>query len=222
MNLVGIIALSLLAGAFLIVIVGGLATLIVLHLRVQKSHAELVSAMAEFTANQSSSIGQNHENLENLMEDAAAEFGDLVGQCKVDLVAIIESARSSFGSIRQEIKTSLAVQDELFDASLKAHASLISEKVGSINGQMLEQASIRAVRALGELTQLTTTLRNLLHSHETQPGADLAPEEYGPSDDLFVKQGDTARMDAMAERYESSSMYDSQFAEGLPVVRTEF
>lgn len=199
MNTIGVVALSLLAGIFLVILVGGLATLIVLHLRVQKSHAGLVEAMAVFTAKQESSIGRTLEGLEK----------------------IVESARSSFGGIRQDIKTSQDAQGKLLTKSLKDHEAVFSEKVGAINGQVLEQASIRAMRALDGLNQLTNTLRNLLHSHEMRPGTELGPEEYGPSDELFVKQGDTARMDEIVNEAESATAYGAQFEEGLPVVRTE-
>ena len=70
-----------------------------------------------------------------------------------------------------------------------------SYKSLSINGEMLQQASLRAVQALRELAVLAVSLRNLLHEHEEAPRKDLGPEEYGPSDTIYDTQSATGRKD---------------------------
>lgn len=197
MNTVGIIALSLLAGIVLVIIIGGLATLILLHIRVQKSHTALVNAMEKFTADIWSSSGQARESLSG----------------------IVEGARNSFGGIRKEIVTAQENQSKSIEIVLKAQGEQFNAALGKINGEALTRASVEALRALKELSALTVTLKNLLVDHSA-PAVDLGPEEYGPNDDLFVKQGDTARMDDLTQREETSA-YTNQFEAGLPVVRTE-
>lgn len=197
MNVIGIIALSLLAGIVLVVQIGGLATLIVLHLRVQKSHVALAAAMEKFAMDAASSSGQARESLSG----------------------IVEGARNSFGGIRKEIVTAQENQSRSIEIVLKAHSEGFNAALGKINGEALTRASIEALRALRELSALVVTLKNLLVDHQA-PAAELGPEEYGPSDELFVRTSDTARMDAQEER-ESASIYGSQFDAGLPVVRTE-
>lgn len=217
MNVVGIIALSLLAGIVLVVIIGGLVTLVLLHLRVQKSQTELVKALTEFTSKWESSSGQAVDNLERLMEDAGKEFCDIAVQYKTELVGVVESARSSFGGIRQDIKTSQENQTNSIGIVLKAHAERFEAAMSRINGEALTRASIEALRALRELSALTVTLKNLLVDHQS-PAAELGPEEYGPSDELFVGQSDTARLDDVAARDEAT-IYATQFSDAT--VRTE-
>lgn len=186
METVGIVLVSLLAGAILLVNMAGMVTLIVLHLRARKMHSELVKAMTEFTGETS---------------------------------RIVEACRSAFGGIRQEIKSAMEGQTRAIGTTIGAHEAKFNEALGKINGEALMRASVEALRALKELSALTVTLKNLLVDHSA-PAAELGPEEYGPNDDLFVKQGDTARMDDLTQREENSA-YTNQFEAGLPVVRTE-
>lgn len=184
------VIVAVFAGALFVILVGGLAALIVLHIRGQKSAKEHAGAMADFAA-----------DMESLLESQRAE-----------LTSLIEGARASFSGIRQEIKASQDAQSKTLAKALKDQEAVFEAKVGNINGEILQAASIRAVQACSKLSTLAVTLQTMLVAHEVQPGADLAPEEYGPSDTIYDMQNVTGRRDdaALAEEAEELAPILSQ------------
>jgi hypothetical protein len=190
MATVGLVLLSVFGGIFFVLLVGGMATLIVLHVRGQKSAKEHAGAMADFA-----------EDMESLLESQRAE-----------LTSLIEGARASFSGIRQEIKASQDAQSKVLAKALKDQEAVFEAKVGNINGEILQAASVRAVQACSKLSTLAVTLQTMLVAHEVQPGADLAPEEYGPSDTIYDSQNITGRRDdaALAEEAEELAPILSQ------------
>lgn len=190
MTTLAAVIVAVFAGALFVVLIGGIATLIVLHIRGQKSAKEHAEIMADFMA-----------DLENLMNDAKQELGTIVGD-----------ARASFSGIRQEIKASQDAQSKSLAKALKDQEAVFEAKVGNINGEILQAASVRAVQACSKLSTLAVTLQTMLVAHEVQPGSDLGPEEYGPSDTIYDMQNVTGRRDdaALAEEAEELAPILSQ------------
>jgi gas vesicle protein len=186
------IIIALFAGALFIVIIGGMAALIVLHIRGQKSAAELQKSMADFIAE--SKAGQE--------------------SFQKELVGIVDGARSSFSGVRTEVAKALETQLKAVSKALKDQEQVFADKVGNINGEVLQASSLRALQACRDLSILTNTLRNMLVDHEVQPGADLAPEEYAPSDTIYAMQGAVDRADAASIRDEAEEM-QPQFSQGM-------
>lgn len=192
METVGIILASILGGIFVVVLVGGMATLIVLHIRGQKSAAALQKSMADFIAE--SKMGQD--------------------SFQKELSGIVDGARSSFSGVRTEVAKALETQLKAVSKALKDQEQVFADKVGNINGEVLQAASIRALQSCRDLSSLTITLRNMLVEHEVQPGANLAPEEYGPSDTIYAMQGAVDRADAASIRDEAEEL-QPQFSQGM-------
>lgn len=174
METVGVILASVFAGVFLVLLVAGMVMLIVLHLRSKKESEALRESMANFIK-------------------LSAETQNLQLQ---QLTGIIEGARSSFTGIRADIKTSQEAQAKALAKTLKDHETAFKETIGKINGDALLRASMQALQATREISALCITLKSLLSDHEA-PAAmtELGPEEYGPSDTIYSRQSEAARLD---------------------------
>jgi len=186
------IIIALFAGALFIVIIGGMAALIVLHIRGQKSAAELQKSMAAF-------ISESKTGQESFQKE---------------LSGIVDGARSSFSGVRTEVAKALETQLKAVSKALKDQEQVFADKVGNINGEVLQASSLRALQACRDLSILTNTLRNMLVDHEVQPGANLAPEEYAPSDTIYSRQGMVDRADEAAIRDEVDEL-TPQFSQGM-------
>src|SRR5271163_1178229 len=159
MNSAATVLVSLFVGAFLVVILGGLATLIVLHLRLRKAQIEI---SAEFRA-------------------AVDKLGTLTEKLAADVDASISGARTSFGGIRQDIKAALESHGNLVADTLAKHEKDFQEKLGKINGAALEVACARAVKASNQIVQVASFLQSLMTQGAEPASAETpAPEAYGP------------------------------------------
>ncbi len=186
------IIIALFAGALFIVIIGGMATLIFLHIQGQKSAAALQKSMADF-------IAESKSGQESFQKE---------------LAGIVDGARSSFSGVRTEVAKALETQLKAVSKALKDQEQVFADKVGNINGEVLQAASMRALQSCRDLSSLTITLKNLLVEHETMPGADLAPEEYGPSDTIYSQPSIVDRADAAAIRAEVEEL-QPQYSQGM-------
>jgi predicted membrane metal-binding protein len=192
MNVAAAILIAIFAGAFLVVIVGALAALIVLHLRMRKSQKETLAAFTEFTTGLDSALAKQRS----------------------DTAAIIDGARNSFTGIRQEIKTSQEAQANALARTLKDHEQAFRETMGKINATALEAASVRGLQAANRIVQVAQTLQAMLIEGAAPPtGTDLAPEEAAPNDTIYAMQGYTARLDEAAEQFASEEL-TPQFSGG--------
>lgn len=181
MNVAAVAIVSIFAGIFLVALIGGMATLIVLHLRAQKANKELLSKFVEFG--------------DALTLTLKAHRDEITG--------IIEPAKASFSGIRQDIKAAQQAQDKLLAAALKAHDQGFREVMGKINPAAMEASSVRLLNATGKIVQVASTLQALLVTHEVPEGAqDLAPEQYGPSDTIYSTVSEQSRLDLADTRAE--------------------
>lgn len=165
----------------------------------------LVAALATVIVLHFRALKSNKE-LQAALTDYAADFEKM-----------IEGARSSFGGLRADIKASQDAQKKALDATLKKHEDAFRETMGRINATALEAASVRGLKAAQEMTQVAAMLKNMLLAHDVpQPGEDLGPEEYGPSETIYSRQGDTAKMDdivAAAEAEDAAPLFAEVGAE---------
>lgn len=194
MNTAAIVLVSIFSGAFLIVIVGALAALIYLHVKAAKRDALMLDAM----------------------EQHQLALGSLVEEATTQMMATIESAKASFTGIRKDIKESQTTQETALVKSLMLHDKAFQETMARINPIALEAASAKILHATGSIAKVASTLQALLVTHDVpEAGADLLPEEYGPSDTVYAKQSDSARMDQALERMETEEnapMYEGSIA----------
>lgn len=187
------VIVALFLGALFVVIVGGMALLVFLHLRLQKMAKELSEMMGNFVPQLKSSTEASQKELNR----------------------ILEGARSNFSGVRADVSKALETQMKSVSKAMKEQEQVFAEKVGNINGEVLQAASIRALRACQDLSALTVTLKNLLVSHEvSQPGAELGSEEYGPSDTIYAMQSATDRADAAVIREEVEEL-SPRFSMGM-------
>jgi hypothetical protein len=174
MNTAAVVLVSIFIGALFIVILGGLATLIYLHIQVRKAQTEM---LAEY-----------QESTEWLRKMA----GDLVGEVSEQ----VSGARTSFSGIRTDIKAALESHGNLVADTLAKHEAAFQEKLGKINGAALEVACARAVKASNQIVGVATFLQKML-AEGAEPATDekLAPDSYGPEDTVYTKQSRTAAVD---------------------------
>lgn len=204
MNSVAISIVSVFAGVLLVLLIGGMAALIVLHLRAAKAHRELLTRMDVFA----------QETTENFATFSTSLAGVLTQQ-RADVGTMIDGARSSFTGIRQDIKTAQEAQGKSLAKSLKEFEAAFRESIGKINGEALFKASVENMRAVREMTALCITLKSVLADHEA-PAAltELGPEEYGPSDTIYSRVAETARLDEAAQD-EAAAESAPQFSSGM-------
>lgn len=174
METAGIVLLSIFGGAIFIVIIGALATLIVLHIRLKKSQNETEKAFRR----------------------AVDEINALVVKLSGDVDASISGARTSFSGIRSDIKTALDAHANQVGDTLAKHDKAFQDKLGKINGTALEAACVRAVQAANSIVQVASFLRKMIaEGGEPSTASNLAPEEYGPAETVYSQQSRTAELD---------------------------
>ena len=194
METAGVVVLALFGGAIFIVILGGLATLIVLHIRQRKMQIEI---SAEFRA-------------------AVDKLGTLTQKLAADVDGSISGARTSFGGIRTDIKAALEAHGNLVADTLAKHEAAFQEKLGKINGAALEVACARAVKASNQIVQVASFLQSLMTSGAEPASAEApAAEAYGPEDTVYARRSHTAAVDeAISGLEDLENMSEMAPAEG--------
>lgn len=116
---------------------------------------------------------------------------------------LLESSKTQFAAIHAD----MARQQEQFakdtHAVLQTHANAIGIIVGKINGDVLAEASVRAVNACARMEKMAVAVEKLLLTVDTAPESNLDPEAYGPTDTIYGTVSDVARGDREAEAEES-------------------
>lgn len=193
MQTAGIVVLCLFGGALFVLLVGGLATLIVLHVRLKRAMSE---------------ISTEFRHAVEKMETASVKLS-------ADVEASIAGARTSFSGIRADMKTILTEHGNQVADTLARHDKAFQEKLGKINGAALEAACVRAVQAANQIVQVASFLRTMIsEGAEPATASNLAPEEYGPSETIYSTQSRIAATDeAVFELEDAEAMSGAASAE---------
>lgn len=204
MNSVAVAIIAVFFGALLVLLIGGMGALVYLHLKANRAHAELLARMEAFEKSIQESFSSFGEDLEATLTKYQGES-----------VTLIDGARSSFTGIRQDMKASHDALAKGIAEVLTKHEMAFKESIGRINGEALLKASMQALQATKEISALCFTLKNLLVDHQA-PAAEteLGPEEYAPSDTIYTKMSEAARMDAAIADMEAADN-EPQFSTGF-------
>lgn len=180
MNVIGIVSLSLLCGLFLALLIGGLATLLWLAVKLRREVSQMTAAMQTL-------IAGNH----------------------AEMKSSIESAKASFSSIRTEMKTVLDTHNKSTRSMLEEHRKQMKEGIDKINAEALIGASARAVQACQRLENAAGIIQKLfLDANDVPTGRGYAPEETAPENTTFggppsaFSLSQTSAMDAEVEQAE--------------------
>lgn len=190
MNLVGIIAISVLSALFLFALLAAVAALVWLALRIRKDAA-----------------AAQQEN-----RRIYAETEKLLAAQQ----AVIESAKSAFGSIRTEMRTSLDGNQKGHEALLAAHQKElnvtldtfrldINAAIAKINAEALQTVAVRLTQVCIRAEKAIGVFQQLILNSEKAPGDEYAPEAFAPEESTFgappsgFSVSQTARMDQEAD-----------------------
>lgn len=177
MNVIGIVSLSLLCGLFLALLIGGLAMLVWLAVKLRRENAQM------------------REAIQSLIVTHQAE-----------LKSSIESAKASFGAIRTEMKTVLDTHNKATKSTLDEHRRQMKEGIDKINAEALIGASARAVQACQRLENAAGIIQRLFMDTENRPTHEYRAEEMAPETTSFggppsaFSVSQTAAMDTEVER----------------------
>jgi phage tail sheath protein FI len=194
MNLIGIIAISVLAALFLFALLAATGVLVWLALRIRKDQ-----------------VTEQQER-----QRVYAETEKLLAAHQTELKAIVESARSGFGSIRTDMRASLDANQKVAEAALADHqkalaATLdtfrqdINEAIKKINAEALATVAVRLTQVCIRAEKAIAVFQQLILSTEQQPGHDYAPDAFAPEESAFgappsgYAVSQTARLDQEAD-----------------------
>ena len=172
MGTAGIVVISLFLGALFIVIIGALATLIYLHIRLKKAMADVSS---QFNV-------------------AAATINDSITGARTSFTGIRQDVKTALETHGNHVADVLAKHQKAFEetvgkvngAALEAACVRIVKATGQISGVAKSLQALLYAQDGGMEPAAPTAVP-------------LAPEEYGPEDTIYAVQSPSARMDAESE-----------------------
>ena len=186
MNIVGIVALSVLGALFVFALLGGAGVLIWLAWSLKKQTA----ALQEKTAS------------------VYAETKELMATYQAELKSVVESAKAGFGAIRKDVQAQLEEHRRQMQSGID---KINAEALQGAAARSI-QACLRLEKAIGVLQQmfLETETRS---THEFAP-EEFAPEEstFGPPPTGY-SVGTAAQLDQQADAEEQAGLFTETPAE---------
>jgi hypothetical protein len=195
MNVIGIIALSILCALVVVALLGAAGVLIWLAMRLRR---ELVEVQR-----QNASV--------------YAETGKLQVATRDEIKIAIEGARSSFHGIRAQIQTVIEDSRKATDAAqveqgkalnevLATHRKEMQVGIDKINAEALQTVAVRLTQVCVRAEKAIGVLQQMILESERAPGAEYGAEEFAPEETRFgpppsgFSQSVTSRMDDEVDR----------------------
>lgn len=171
MNPAGLILASLFAGGFLVIIVGGLATLIYLHIQFKK---QVATVTAQFAA-------------------TAKEITESITGARTSFGGIRQDVKTALTSHENQVGDVLAKHQKAFEETVGRINGVALEAACAHVVQASKQIA-------GVAVNLQRLLYPVDGEEEREPvRVPLAPEEYAPDDTIYSGQTSSARMDRLAD-----------------------
>ncbi len=184
MNVIGVVAISLLCGLFLALLLAGLGTLLWLAVSLRK---EL-------------------KTLRDERESVSKETRAVLAQYQVEIAKQIESSKSSFGTIRTDMSRLLEENRKKTDGILNEHRRQMQGSIDKINAEALQGAAARAIQACLRLENAVGVIQKLFLNSEERVTNEYGPEEFAPESSTFggppsgYSQSQTARFDEQVDQ----------------------
>lgn len=170
MNPAAIAIVSLFAGVVLVIIVGGLATLIYLHIQFKK---QVATVTAQFTA--------TAKEITESITGARTSFGGIRQDVKTALIAHGNEVGDVLAKHRKSLDEMIGKINGVALEAACAHVVRSSKEIAAV-----------AVN----LQRLLYPIDGIEQGEVIRPP--LAPEEFAPEDTVYVAQTATARSDTLA------------------------
>ena len=201
MNVIGIVAISVLAALFLFALLGGTGLLIWLAVRQRR---ELAAAQAANTS-------------------VHAETEKLIAANQAEVKGAIEGARSKFDGIRAAIQGAIddsrkaseaaqVAQAKALDEVLATHRNEMQKAIDKINAEALQTVAVRLTQVCVRSEKAVAVLQQMILESEKSPGAQYGAEEFAPEENSFgpppsgYGQSVTARLDQEADRVDTADV----------------
>jgi hypothetical protein len=195
MNVIGIVAISVLCALFGFAVLAAAGVLIWLAIRLRRELAEAKK--------------QN--------ESVYAETGKLLGANQAEIKGLIEGARSKFDGIRAQIQTVIedsrkateaaqTAQGKALNEVLATHRKEMQDGIDKINAEALQTVAVRLTQVCVRAEKAIGVLQQMILESEKAPGAEYGAEEFAPEENQFgpppsgFSRSVTARMDDEADR----------------------
>lgn len=195
MNIIGIVAISVLAALFLFALLGAAAALVWLALRLRRELAEA-----------------QKQNM-----SVHTETAKVLAANQTEVKSLIEGSRSKFDGIRAQIQTTIEESRKATDAAQVEQAKALNEVLAThrkemqvgidkINAEALQTVAVRLTQVCIRAEKAISVLQQMILDSERAPGAEYGAEEFAPEENKFgpppsgFSRSTTARMDEEADR----------------------
>lgn len=195
MNIIGIVAISVLAALFLFALLGAAATLVWLALRLRRELAEAQKHNASVHAETAKVLAANQAEVKSLIEGSRSKFDGIRAQIQV---AIEESRRATDAAQVEQAKA--------LNEVLATHRKEMQVGIDKINAEALQTVAVRLTQVCIRAEKAISVLQQMILDSERAPGAEYGAEEFAPEENKFgpppsgFSRSTTARMDEEADR----------------------
>jgi hypothetical protein len=183
MNLVGVIAITVLAALFLFALLAATGVLVWLALRIRKDQT---------TAQQNQAA-------------IYAEIGKAIEAAKASFGSIRTDIRSSLEVNQKNAEAALAVHQQALAATLDTFRTDINVAIAKINADALATVAVRLTQVCIRAEKAIAVFQQLILNTEQNPGDNYAPDAFAPEESAFgappsgYAVSQTARMDQEAD-----------------------
>jgi len=187
MNSAALVALSLIAGVFLVILIAAMALIIVLMIRLQRMTERFAQVVQNTELEHEKRLDAFLVQFNSSCDDFAAEqyaFDEERGR-------VISGLQSSMAQFRNETRE-----------TLKSHRETMDDKLAALNAPALLSASSQITAAAKQLAQTAAAVQSLLLVQEDRDNSEsgIQDESYAPDQSSYYSQGATAYSDDRAER----------------------
>ena len=195
MNVIGIVAISVLAALFLFALLGGTGLLIWLAIRQRRELATAQTANASVHAETEKLIAANQAEVKGAIEGARSKFDGIRAQ----IMAAIDDSRKATESAQ-------VAQLKALNEVLAVHRKEMQEGIDKINAEALQTVVVRLTQVCVRSEKAVAVLQQMILESEKAPGGEYGAEEFAPEENRFgpppsgYSQSVTARLDDEADR----------------------
>lgn len=195
MNVIGIVAISVLAAIFLFALLGGVGVLIWLAIRLRRDLDAAQTKSTSVHAETEKLLAANQAEVKGSIEAARAKFDGIRSQ----IMAAIDDSRKA-------VDTAQVAQTKALDDVLAVHRKEMQDGIDKINAEALTTVAVRLTQVCVRAEKAVAVLQQMILESEKSPGAEYGAEEFAPEENRFgpppsgFSQSITARLDDEADR----------------------
>jgi hypothetical protein len=195
MNIVGVIAISILCALVVVSLLAAAGVLLWLAVRLRRELAEIQKQNALVYAETKSVLAENKEDMKFSIEGARSKFDGI----RTQIQTTIESSRKAAEAAQVE-------QGKALNEVLATHRKEMQEGIDKINAEALQTVAVRMTQVCVRAEKAIGVLQQMILESERAPGAEYGAEEFAPEEGKFgpppsgFSIGTTARLDEEVDR----------------------